>query len=200
MSLPKNIKHLSDLLSSMPGIGPKLSNRLALFLALDGKGLSTALSKVLLDVVENTKQCIVCGNVTTEDLCYICKDSTRNRSQIVLVEDAIDLENINSTGEYRGVFHVLNGLISPVNGVGPEDINISGLLKRISENNVEELIFALNPNIEGEATSLYVKHQIENLNSTVKLSRLAKGIPSGSDIEFASQQTLLDSLKSRINF
>lgn len=200
MALPKSINHLSDLLSSLPGVGPKLSNRLALFLAVQGKGLANELSNSLTEVIQNIKQCEICGNISLETVCDICSDTTRDKTKVIVVEDALDLESINSTGEYNGLFHVLGGVISPVNGIGPEDLSIEKLLNRVEELGVTEIIFALNPNIEGDATSLYIKNELENRFPEVKTTRLAKGIPVGGDLEFMSSQTLQDSLKSRVDF
>jgi recombination protein RecR len=199
-SIPKEIQDLSDLLSSLPGIGPKLSNRLALYLAVNGKSLALNLSHTLSEIISKVKTCEICGNVSLESVCDICKDTSRDRSTILVVEDSLDLFNIEASNIYRGLYHVLNGVISPINGVGPSDINISSLLKRIKEDEVKEVILALNPNVEGDSTSLYLKDQIENLDPNITITKLAKGIPAGSDLEFASTQTIVDSVKSRKQF
>jgi len=200
MLLPKEIQNLSDLFSRLPNIGPKLSNRLALFLAVSGKDLSKRLSKSLNEVIENIKTCEECGNVTTSNICDICSDSTRDQKTILIVEDPLDLVNIESTGEYKGLYHVLNGVISPINGIGPEELNIPKLNERVKKLEVEEIIFALNPNLEGDATSLFIKNELEKVNPEIKFTRLAKGIPAGGDIEFVSNQTIVDSMRSRTSF
>lgn len=200
MLLPKEIQNLSELFSRLPNIGPKLSSRLALYLAISGKDLSKRLSKSLSEVVENIKTCDECGNVTTSALCSICSNETRDKQTILVVEDPLDLVNIESTGEYSGLYHVLNGLISPINGIGPEELNLKKLNQRVVDLEVKEIIFALNPNLEGDATSLYVKQEIDLARPDVKFTRLAKGIPAGGDIEFVSNQTIVDSMKSRTDF
>jgi recombination protein RecR len=197
MQFPKEIQNLNELLNNLPGVGPKLSSRLAIYLAVNGKSLSVRLSQSLKDAVENIKTCELCANVTNNTLCSICEDAERDRSVILVVEDALDLINIESSGEYKGLYHVLNGLISPMNGIGPSDIRIQELLSRLSEK-VEEVILALNPNIEGDATGLFIKQRVEDANLSTKITRLAKGIPSGGDIEFASNQTIVDSMRARV--
>jgi len=200
MAFPKEIQDLSDLFSNLPNVGPKLSNRLALYLSVNAKDLARKLSIKLEDVINNVKSCEICGNVSNENICSICKDSSRDQSIILVIEDALDLNNIESTGEYKGLYHVLGGVISPINGIGPEELKINDLLKRIKENNVKEVILGLNPNVEGEATSMYLKQELMKVSPDIKITRLAKGIPSGSDLEFVSSQTIVDSMKSRVNF
>ncbi|MDQ6985886.1 MAG: recombination mediator RecR [Candidatus Dojkabacteria bacterium] len=202
MSLPKSIHNLSNSLSSLPGVGPKLSNRLAVFLAINGRSVSKQLSESLKEVEENITQCRECGHISESDVCSICLDSNRDSSLMIVVEDSLDLENMNSTGSYNGLFHVLNGCISPVNGIGPDDLNIESLFPRIESRGVKELIFALNPDVEGDATSIFIKNELKNRvnDQDIEITRLAKGIPTGSDIEFMSAQTLSDSLRSRVVF
>lgn len=199
-SLPSNIIELSNLLSSLPGVGPKLSTRLALYLSLSGKKLATSISESMKKSIEAIRPCDLCGNVTTEKLCNICSDESRERSILLIVEDSLDLYNIEGAGDYNGLYHVLNGVISPVNGIGPKDINLDSLLKRVESGDIKEVIIGLNPNIEGESTGMYIKQSLMKLSSDVKFTRLARGIPSGSDIEFMSSQTIGDSVKSRIEF
>ena len=200
MALPKEIQNLSELLGFLPGIGPKMSNRLALYLSVSGKSLSRRLSDSLIDVSDKIQLCSQCSNISTTPLCEICSDSTRSHETIIVVEDSLDLYNMEYTGEYKGLYQVLCGLISPVNGIGPDDIKIRQLIDRVKALQVKEIILALNPTLEGDSTSLYIKNEIDRLDSSVVLSRLAKGLPSGGDIEFASSQTLVDSFKSRTGF
>lgn len=200
MSLPKEVQKLSDLLAFLPGIGPKMSSRLALYLSVGGKSLGSKLSHSIDEVVNNIRPCSKCSNITTGDLCEICSSSERNLGIIVVVEDSLDLYNIESTGEFNGLYHVLGGLISPVNGVGPNDINLSQFINRIKNLDSCEIVIALNPTLEGDSTSMYLKNEISKLNKGFSVSRLAKGIPSGGDIEFASSQTLIESFKSRSGF
>ncbi len=200
MNTPKEIVNLSDALNSLPGIGPKMSNRLAMYLSVGGKKQAINLANSLVDVSSKIRTCIECGNVTTSEICEICSDDTRKKDIFFVVEDALDLYSIESTKEFHGLYHVLNGVISPINGIGPNDINLDSLFKRISELQPSEIILGLNPNVEGDSTSMYIKAQINKINADVKITRLAKGIPVGSDLEFVSQQTIVDSLKSRAEF
>lgn len=201
MAYPKEIQELNDALNSLPGVGPRLSSRLALYLSVNAKELSRRISTSLLKVIENIKSCSKCGNVSSSDLCDICENTQRNPKLVFVVEDPIDLANIESTKEFNGLYHVLGGVISPMNGIGPDELNIQKLLNRVKEDGVEEIIFGLNSNMEGDSTCLYIKNELERNPeiSDVKVSRLAKGIPAGGDIEYLSGQTIKDSLKRRVD-
>lgn len=201
MGLPKQILNLSESFASLPGVGPKLSNRLALYLTVNAKPLAKKLSVAIEESLSILKQCRVCGNITDSDICEICSNEKRDKTVIMIVEDSLDLYNFESSGSFEGTYHVLGGLISPINGIGVSDINIQSLLSRIrSDESIKEVIFSLNPTIEGDSTSMYLKSEISKINSNIEFSQLAKGISSGSDIEFISSQTLGDSLKSRVKF
>ena len=200
MNFPKEVQRLSDLFSSLPNVGPKLSNRIALYLSINAKELAKRLSAGIDDMIANTIPCKLCGNISNEALCDICKDDSRDKNQIMVVEDPLDLINIESSGEFQGRYHVLNGLVSPINGIGPDDIRIPDLLKRLREESILEIIIALNPTIEGEATGLYIKQEIQKIDQDIRITRLAKGIPVGGDIEYVSGQTIVDSLRSRTSF
>lgn len=200
MALPKKITELSNVFSSLPGIGPKLSGRLALYLATKGKPTASSLRQLLEEVATEIQLCERCNNVSNEALCEICSDDSRTQSTIFIVEDALDLYNIENTAEYKGLYHVTGGLISPVNGIGPEELFVESLFKRVRHTEPSEIILGLNPTVEGDSTSLYIKHEIEAINPSIRISRLAKGIPVGSDIEFMSSQTLIDSMKARNSF
>lgn len=198
--LPKEILDLADVFGSLPNIGPKLSARISLYLSVNAKDLASKLSKTLDLVVANISSCKICGNVSNKETCDICNDDFRDSKQLLIIEDSLDLISLDSTGEYKGYYHVLGGVISPINGIGPEELNISSLLSRISKGQFSEVILALNPNLEGDSTSLYIKSVIEDINPSISITRLAKGIPVGGDIEYLSGQTLVDSMKSRVNF
>jgi len=201
MGLPKQILNLSDSFASLPGVGPKLSNRLALYLTVNAKPLAKKLSNAIEESLSSIKQCQICGNITSESICEICADEERNKAEIMVVEDSLDLYNFESSGSFEGRYHVLGGLISPINGIGVNDINISSLIRRDREDeNIKEIIFSLNPTIEGDSTSMYIKSEVSKINPNIEFSQLAKGISSGSDIEFISSQTLGESLKSRVKF
>ncbi len=197
MSLPRKVNDLSEVLSSLPGIGPKLSNRLALYLSVSGKDRAQMLSQILDQVITDITQCEICGNVTETTICEICSDELRDKSIIIVVEDALDLYSIETTHTYKGLYHVLGGVISPINGIGPEELNINSLVARIKDAKISEVVIATNPNVEGDSTAMYIKNEINKINSDLKISRLAKGIPVGSDLEFVSGQTIIDSFKRR---
>lgn len=199
-SLPKEINDLTDAFSSLPNVGPKLSARIAIYLSVSAKDLAKKLSESLESVINNISKCNICGNVTNKDICSVCEDDKRDKSIILVVEDSLDLINIESTREYKGVYHVLGGVISPINGIGPDDINITSLVKRVEDEAIKEVILGLNPNLEGDSTALYIKDQLETIRPNLQITRLAKGIPVGGDLEYLSGQTIIDSMKSRINF
>jgi len=200
MAFPKEIQELSEVFSNLPSVGPKLSSKLALYLSINAKDLARKLSHSLDEAVKNIKVCKRCGNVTNGELCDICLDENRDQGVILVLEDALDLANLEATREYSGVYHVLGGVISPINGIGPEELSIDKLLERLKDPAVKEIILGLNPNVEGDATSLYIKNEAEKARTDVKITRLAKGIPAGSDLEFISGQTIVDSIKSRVSF
>jgi len=200
MAFPKEIQELSEVFSNLPSVVPKLSSRLALYLSINAKDLARKLSHSLDEAVKNIKVCKRCGNVTNGELCDICLDENRDQGVILVLEDALDLANLEATREYSGVYHVSGGVISPINGIGPEELSIDKLLERLKDPAVKEIILCLNPNVEGDATSLYIKNEAEKARTDVKITRLAKGIPAGSGLEFISGQTIVDSIKSRVSF
>lgn len=195
--IPKEIQYVADLFNSLPGIGPKLSHRLSLYTAVKGKGHADRLAKALLELNEKITLCTNCGNVSISSTCEICSDPKRESNVIMIVEDSLDLFNIEETGEFNGTYHVLQGLISPLNGVSPDELTVSLLLKRVKEVDLVEIILALNPTVEGDSTSMYLQNKILEIKPSLTITRLAKGIPSGSDLEFVSSQTIADSLKRR---
>lgn len=198
MAFPKEIQELSDSFSSLPGIGPKLSNRIALYLSVGGKNLAQKIQKDISEMISKVRLCQVCNNVATEDVCEICSDENRDKGRIVVVEDSMDLYNIESSGAYKGIYHVIGGLISPINGITPDKLFISSLIDRVRmDSSISEIIFALNPSVEGESTTSFIKDSIVEIRSGIEMTQLAKGIPFGSDIEYISGQTLRDSLFSR---
>lgn len=197
MSIPKEVKNLANELSRLPGVGPKLSMRLAIYLSLTDKELAKRISNGLEDSLANIRQCKICCNVTSDEICDICASQDRDETKIIVVESSIDLFSLEQTNQINSKYHVLNGVISPINGVGPEDINIKSLLYRLLKENVSEVIFALNPNLEGDATSIFIKNEILEINPNILVSRLGKGIPVGSSIEYMSTLTLLDSINNR---
>lgn len=197
MAIPKEVKNLANELSRLPGVGPKLSMRLAIYLSISDKELAKRTSNCIEESLKKIKQCKVCCNVTSDEVCDICSNPDRDSSKLIVVESSIDLFSLEQTNQINAKYHVLNGVISPINGIGPEDISIKLLLNRLLNEKIEEVIFALNPNLEGDATSIFIKNEILEINSKILVSRLGKGIPVGSSIEYMSTLTLLDSINNR---
>jgi recombination protein RecR len=182
------IQDLIDELGRLPGIGPKSAQRIAFHIIQSERVDVTRLADVLRTVKERVKFCTECGNISEEDLCRICQDPRRDSSIICVVEEPKDVMAIEKTREFRGKYHVLGGAISPIDGVGPENLRIRELMVRLGNTEIQELIIATDPNLEGEATASYLIRQIKPLG--VKVSRLASGLPVGGDLEYADEVTL----------
>ncbi len=182
------IQDLIDELGRLPGIGPKSAQRIAFHIIQSERVDVTRLVDVLRTVKERVKFCIECGNISEEDLCRICRDPRRDNSLICVVEESKDVMAIEKTREFRGKYHVLGGAISPIDGIGPENLRIRELMVRLADTNIQELIIATDPNLEGEATASYLIRQIKPLG--IKVSRLASGLPVGGDLEYADEVTL----------
>ncbi len=182
------IQDLIDELGRLPGIGPKSAQRIAFYIIQSERVDVTRLADVLRTVKERVKFCTECGNISEEDLCRICQDPRRDASIICVVEEPKDVMAIEKTREFRGKYHVLGGAISPIDGVGPENLRIRELMVRLGNTQIQELIIATDPNLEGEATASYLIRQIKPLG--VKVSRLASGLPVGGDLEYADEVTL----------
>ncbi len=185
-------------LSSLPGIGKKSATRIAYYLLKADKGYLESLSSSIIEAKEKIKNCRICGNYTESDICHICDDARRSKDLICIVEMPQDIGVIESTGAYTGVYHVLMGLISPIDGIGPDSLNIDRLLSRIEKNSVNELILATNPSVEGDTTALYIQKKLEGRG--IKITRLASGLPVGGDIEYTDKLTLTRSLLHRLPF
>jgi recombination protein RecR len=192
---PEPISKLIDSFMKLPGIGPKTAARLA-FHVLDMKE-DTVLefSKALVDAKRNLTFCSVCGHITDTDPCRICKDESRNRSMVCVVQEPKDVIAMEKMRDFNGLYHVLHGAISPMDGIGPEDINIPDLLKRLQDETVQEVILATNPTIEGEATAMYISRLIKP--SGIRTTRIAHGLPVGGDLEYADEVTLSKALEGR---
>jgi len=182
------IQDLIDELGKLPGIGPKSAQRIAFHLVQSERVDVNRLVEVLRLVKEKVRFCSSCFNVAEEDLCKICRDPRRENSTICVVEESKDVVAIERTREFRGKYHVLGGAISPIDGVGPEQLRIRELLARLSDSNITEVIIATDPNLEGEATATYLARTIKPLG--IKISRLASGLPVGGDLEYADEVTL----------
>lgn len=188
------VTKLIEELSKLPGIGRKSAQRLA-FHILDMKGSDVAeLAKAIVNAKKNTKHCKTCGNLTEGELCSICSSIKRDFSTICVVEDVRDIAAMERTKEYKGVYHVLHGTISPLDGIGPDEINIKNLIIRLSAD-IKEVIIATNPTIEGEATAVYISRLIKPMG--IKVTRIAHGIPMGGDIEYADEVTLMKAMEGR---
>ena len=182
------VQDLIDELGRLPGIGPKSAQRIAFHILQTPSFDVSRLSQVLAEVREKVRFCELCGNVSEQDRCSICRDPRRNQTLICVVEDAKDVAAIERTREFRGLYHVLGGAISPIAGVGPDDLRIAQLMQRLADGTVQEVILATNPNLEGEATATYLSCLLTSLQITV--TRLASGLPVGGDLEYADEVTL----------
>ena len=191
----KPLNKLINELSKLPGIGGKSAQRLAFHILSLETDEVKKLSEALIEAKEKMKYCSICGNLTDMEPCEICRDKSRNSKVICVVESAKDVFAIEKIKEFTGLYHVLHGAISPMDGIGPEDINLKSLIIRLQENDVNELIIATNPNIEGEATAMYISKLVKPAG--VKVSRIAHGIPVGGDLEYADEITLLKALEGR---
>jgi len=182
------IQDLIDELGRLPGIGPKSAQRIAFHIIQSERVDVSRLADVLRTVKERVKFCTQCGNISEEELCKICRDPRRENSTICIVEESKDVMAIEKTREFRGTYHVLGGAISPIDGIGPENLRIRELMVRLGDTNIQEVIIATDPNLEGEATASYLIRQIKPLG--IKVSRLASGLPVGGDLEYADEVTL----------
>jgi len=191
----KPIDRLIEALTRLPGIGKKTASRLAFHILRSSLSDAQELARSILDVKEKIRLCSVCFNLTDDDPCQICQNPNRSREILCVVEGPNDLMAIENTGEYGGTYHVLHGTISPLEGVGPEDIKIKELIDRLKKGKISEMILATNPTVEGGTTALYLTDLVRPLG--VKITRIAYGIPVGSEIEYADGMTLLKALEGR---
>jgi len=192
----KVLGKLVEAFSRFPGIGEKSAQRMAFYLLKQGREESERLAKAILDLNENVGQCSICFNLTEEDPCSICSDTRRDRSIICVVEEPKDILAIERSGTYRGLFHVLGGVLSPLDGIGEDQLHISELLSRV-DGEVEEIILATNPTMEGEMTAAHIAKKLEK--SGVKVTRIARGIPFGGSLEFNDAVTVAKALEGRVN-
>jgi len=192
----ESIEQLSEQFAQLPGIGRKTAHRLALYVVKMQREEVVTLARALVNVKDKVRYCSVCSNITEADPCPICSNTKRERSVVCVVEEPTDVLALERTNEFRGLYHVLGGALSPLDGIGPEDLRIKELLQRLGESNVEEIILALNPNVEGEATTLYLSKLLKPLG--MKVTRIARGLPVGTDLEFADEATLSRALEGRI--
>jgi recombination protein RecR len=197
MLLPESIQSLINSLERLPGIGPKSASRLAFYLLRTTDDVSQDLATALANLKANTAFCQECFNITEagRERCEICESTRRDGSLVCVVEEALDVLALERTGGFQGKYHVLQGVLSPIEGIGPDDLKIKQLLARVSQGEVREVILATNPSMEGDATALYLRQQLEPWG--VRVTRLARGLPMGGDLEYADQNTLLRALSGR---
>jgi len=201
--LPKSITKVIEMFESLPGVGPKTAVRLAFYLLRLPQERLTRFGTVVGKIKEDTVICAVCFNVADRDPCDICSDSRRDQSLLCVVEQAIDVGAMEAAGNYKGLYHILGGVLDPLNNVGPDEIRLDELIDRLAKGKFRELLIATNPSMEGEATALYIKKQIERRMDQVKtlenlvIPRLAHGLPIGADIEFSDAITLSRAIEGR---
>jgi recombination protein RecR len=189
------ISRLIQELARLPGIGEKTASRLALHILRSSRENAEALARAILEVKEKIRLCIRCFNLTDQDLCRICQDARRNQETVCVVGGPEDLMALERSGGYQGLYHVLHGVLSPLDGIGPQDLRIEELLSRLREGKIKEAILATNPSVEGEATAQYLSQVIKPLG--VKVTRIARGVPMGGDLQYIDQVTLSKSLENR---
>lgn len=198
MKIPQAIQNLIESFERLPGIGQKTAARLTFYLLSNPQEELDSFGQNIQGLKENTVLCRRCFNISETNPCPVCQDPLRDESIICVVEDVLDLIAIEKTGKFKGLYHVLGGLIDPLNNIGPEEIRIGELLKRLREEKaVKELILAMNPTMEGEATAMYLTKEVRNQGINVRITRIARGLPTGSDLEYADELTLQKSLEGR---
>lgn len=195
MNGKSSISRLINEFSKLPGIGRKTAERLAFYILKEESRVAKGLAEALLDVKSSMKFCKICYNITENEICAICKNTHRNKNIICVVEEPRDIWAIEKSGTYDGVYHVLMGTLSPLDGIGPDDLRIRELLQRVRKNEVDEVILATNPNVEGDATALYISRLIKPLGTPV--TKIASGLPVGGDLEYADAVTLSKALAGR---
>lgn len=195
MYYPQPISKLIDSFTKLPGIGPKTAVRLAFFVTNMDDDDVVEFAKSLVSAKRELAYCEICSHITEQKICAICRDESRDETIICVVEDPKDVIAMEKMKEFRGRYHVLHGSISPIDGIGPEDINVAQLIERLKDSKVEEIILATNPNIEGEATAMYISRLVKP--SGIKTTRIAHGLPVGGDLEYADEVTLAKSLEGR---
>lgn len=196
--LPESIQNLIDEFSKLPSVGPKLAARLTFYLLTKPEHDIEKLGQAILNLKKTLTNCQSCYNISETDICNVCSSSDRRKDLLLAVEEPLDVIAFERTASFDGIYHVIGGTISPIDGIGPEDLRIAQLLARIEDENIEELILATNPSLEGEATASYIKNLLKN--SSVKITRIARGLPVGGDLEYADEVTLLRSLEGRSEY
>ncbi len=193
--LPRTVQRLIDEFARLPGIGPKSASRLTFYLLRGKDNLALDLAAALQEMKASTRFCSICFNITEEDPCLICRDEGRDPTLLCVVEEPLDVVAIERSRAYNGRYHVLHGAISPVEGIGPEELKVAELVRRVQQGSFREIIFATNPTLEGESTALYLQRRL--MHEKVKITRLARGLPVGGDLEYTDEITLSRALEGR---
>ncbi len=196
--LPQPVQQLIDEFARLPGIGPKSASRLTFYLLRAANEQAIELAEALQDLKQRTQFCSVCFNITEDDPCLICEDETRDERLLCVVEEPLDVQAIERSRAFNGRYHVLHGAISPVEGIGPDDLKVDELIRRVQQGAFSEIILATNPTLEGESTSLYLQRRLAD--SGAKVTRLARGLPVGGDLEYTDEITLGRALEGRQEF
>ncbi len=201
MRIPKALERVIENFESLPGIGPKSAQRLSFYLLHVPQDVLDEFAQNLTQLKKNTKMCSICFNIGTTEICDVCNDSERDKTIICVVEDALDVLAFEKSDKFKGVYHVLHGVVDPLNSIGPDDIYIPQLMNRLSsDHEVKELIIATNPTMEGEATAMYIVKQIKQHHPELVISRIGRGLPVGADIEYADEVTLSRALEGRSQY
>jgi recombination protein RecR len=190
-----SVNRLIDELKRLPGIGQKTAQRLAFFLLRVDRAQAFALSDAIREAKEKVRECSICNNITDSDPCHFCSSATRNPAEICVVEEATNIQAVEKTRQFNGLYHVLGGALSPLQGIGPDQLKIKSLIERLKPGTVQEIIIATNPTAEGEATAVYLSKLIKPLG--VRVTRIAMGIPVGSDLEYADEVTMSKAMEGR---
>ncbi|MEI6266863.1 MAG: recombination mediator RecR [bacterium] len=193
--IPKSVENLIEEFAKLPGIGPKTAQRLTFYLLRKPAKSSEDLGKAAISLKNDIQNCVICCNYTDGETCDVCSDKSRDTDIICVVGEPLDVVAIEKTGSFKGLYHVLGGVISPIDGIGPDELYIAELVKRIKTGNIKEILIATNPTIEGETTSLYIQKQL--LPHNIQITRLAHGIPIGGDLEYADEITLSRAIENR---
>lgn len=200
--LPDSLKQVALFFERLPGIGEKTANRLALYLLRMPASDLQEFARQLSELKEKTKKCSICMNLSEKEICMLCADTRRDSSTITVIESPLDLLSFEKGNIYKGLYHVLHGRIDPLNNIGPDDIYITALLERVKKNSdvIKEIILATNPDMEGEATAMYIQKKLKILNLEFKITRLGYGLPMGASVEYADYGTLGKAIENRRNF
>ncbi len=199
MKLPRSLQNLITFFEQLPGIGPKTAARLTFYLWQTPNHFVENFAKSLIDLKKNTKQCSVCFNLDETDPCSICGSPNRDHSLICVVEKPIDVIAFERMGDFTGVYHILGGVINPLDHIGPDDLKVNDLLGRVKRGGIKELILATNPTMEGEATASYISRKIREMEFEIKVTRLGQGLPTGADLDYADAWTIKQSYENRRN-